>query len=187
MWQIFGKTKEELQDRTVTEQFIQRPANYEKIPPGICPKETCLLIQQELYKAWENHINKPLSDKELQEVKDMVASEIKEIEQDVEQAYAENRNNCRETIKQNMHDLMQHQLHGSKQLTKSTFQAKVKKPVIHSFKHGLKTGILKNFNQKLSVVREQRLIELLKQGEEFLPEDVQNEDYDIPEETEEAP
>jgi hypothetical protein len=22
MWQIFGKTKEELQDRTVTEQFI---------------------------------------------------------------------------------------------------------------------------------------------------------------------
>lgn len=45
MWQLLGKTKQELSDYKAVEKYIVREANYEKIPAGPCSKEKMLVIQ----------------------------------------------------------------------------------------------------------------------------------------------
>jgi hypothetical protein len=64
MWQVFGKTKEDLMRQTATERMLLRPPAFDKIQPAPPDPAKGKQIEAAMLAAYERHLNKPLSQKE---------------------------------------------------------------------------------------------------------------------------
>lgn len=58
-------TKQEFNDKEATKGYVGRPENFHLIETGVCPPSAIHEIEEKMYKVWQQHIKKPLSETEL--------------------------------------------------------------------------------------------------------------------------
>ena len=72
-------------------QVVEADTNFDRIKLGKCPAAKILEIRSMVKKAWERHINTPLSDEERAEVDRQIKRELKQIKEEAAVYYEINK------------------------------------------------------------------------------------------------
>lgn len=79
LMKIVDYSKLDLENHQLLERDVNKPQNFDKIVPGLVPKEKKIEIQKKLMATWQRHITKPLSKEEYQQVLNEVKRDLDEI------------------------------------------------------------------------------------------------------------
>ncbi len=63
-------TKQEFNDKEATKGYVGRAENFHLIEDGVCAPSAIHAMEETMYRVWQQHIKKPLSEAELKVVTD---------------------------------------------------------------------------------------------------------------------